>query len=132
MRGLLADNRRFGQQCGQALGEDRLGFVIGNGNDVVRRLAVTSMFRLRGERRDIAAGSARRKIRERRSRIAASSTVAGSACGSSSAAVIRVDRDVAVGQVAGPHRGAAGRPGPRSTSIVISRPLRCAATGASS
>ena len=38
MGGLLADDHRFGQQRGEALGQHQLGLAVGHGDHVVRRL----------------------------------------------------------------------------------------------
>ncbi len=47
MRGLLADDRGFGQQPGEVLGEDFLALAIGDGDDIVRRLVLDLMRRQR-------------------------------------------------------------------------------------
>ena len=40
MRGFLAHNGGFGQQFRQPFGEDQLGFLVGDGHHIVRRLGV--------------------------------------------------------------------------------------------
>ena len=93
MRGLLADNGGFRQQAGKALGQNRLAFVIGHGDDIVCRLVLDFVYAERLVARQYRPFGGLQHGRINR---------AGE--GVVQLRLVRVDLDVAMRQIAGPDR----------------------------